>query len=136
MIHPLSQKVIKAYTAAFQQFVKTSNTGLNLTLMDLWQRIVGLNVPFEFSADADMTKFRFPNGHGFHIATSTRRFHRPKKIGKQRSVTIILSGFKEDYDDPENLLFPCDRAGKIDCCYFGMGEEEAELAMFFVEQLV
>lgn len=39
-------------------------------------------------------------------------------------------------NDPENQLIPCDRAGRIDCCYFGMAEEETELGLFFVKQLV
>lgn len=135
MKHALPSDLLNAYSLQFKQFVRTSNTGLVDTLLDLWQQLVALGVPFEFSADNDMAKFTFPSGRGFHIATSTKRFHRPKKTRKLHSVTIIMGGFKEDYDDPEDLLIPCNRAGKIDCCYFGMGEEEADLAMFFIEQL-
>ncbi|MEK6566328.1 MAG: hypothetical protein AABZ41_06440 [Bacteroidota bacterium] len=31
---------------------------------------------------------------------------------------------------------PCDQAGKIDCCYFGMGEDEENLATFYIGQLI
>lgn len=121
---------------AYRTFVRKTKTGLEETLQELWTQLVGLNHPFWFDADEDMAKFTFTNGRSFHLCSSTRRFHRPKKTGKPRSVTIVMGGFKEDYDDPEDQLIPCDAARKIDCCYFGMAEDEADLAMFFIEQMV
>lgn len=121
---------------AFRTFVRTADTGLDHTLLELWDSIERLKKHFSFTADADMAIFTFSNGHRFHICTNTRRFHRPKKTGKLESVTIMMGGFKEDYDDPENQLMPCDAKRTIDCCYFGMAEDEADLAMFYIEQLV
>lgn len=127
---------LRKYTGAFRRFVHNSETEMDDTLQELWNRIVDTREPFYFDADSDMAKFTFERGRGFHIATSTRRFHRPRKTHKPDSVTIIMGGFKDEYDDPEGQLIPCDKARTIDCCYFGMGEEEVELAMFFIQQLM
>lgn len=120
----------------FQAFIRSSKTGLDDTLMKFWSEITGMREPFDLNVDADMAKFVFANGRGMHMCTSTRRFHRPKRTGKPVSVTIVLGAFKKEMNDPENQLIPCDRAGRIDCCYFGMAEEEKELGLFFVKQLV
>lgn len=127
---------MKEYEKAYRRFVRSSRTGIDETLLELWNRIIDTKIPFYFDADDDLAKFTFEGRRGFHIATSTRRFHRPKKTGKPLSVTIIMGGFKEEYDDPEDQLIPCDKARTIDCCYFGMGEDEVDLAMFFIEQLL
>lgn len=124
------------FERAFRRFVQSADTGLDATLFELWNRGLQLRKPFWFDADADMAKFTFPNGRSFHICTSTRRFHRPKKTGKLQSVTIVMGGFKDDYNDPEDQLIPCDKARKFDCCYFGMAEDEVDLAIFFIEQMV
>ncbi len=120
----------------FQVFVRSSNTGLDDTLMKFWSEIAAMREPFDLDVDADMAKFVFANGRGMHISTSTRRFHRPKRTKKPTSVTIVLGAFKKEMNDPESQLIPCDRAGRIDCCYFGMSEEETELGLFFVKQLI
>lgn len=124
------------FERAYRTFVRKTKTGFEETLLELWTQLVGLNHPFWFDADGDMAKFTFANGRSFHLCTSTRRFHRPKKTGKPLSVTIVMGGFKEEYDDPEDQLIPCDAARKIDCCYFGMAEDEVDLAMFYIEQMV
>ena len=125
----------KHYAATFRTFVKVSQSGIDQTLISLWERINDLKILFLFDADADMAKFTFHNGRSAYLCTSTRRFHRPGKTGKPRSVTVILGGFKTEYEDPENQLIPCDRAGKIDCCYFGMAEDEEDLTVFYIDQL-
>ncbi len=124
------------FERAYRNFVRASRTGLEETLLALWDRIIDLHMPFWFDADADMAKFTFENARSAHICTSTRRFHRPKKTGKPISVTIVLGGFNDEYDDPEDQLIPCDQARKIDCCYFGMGEEEVDLTIYFFRQLI
>lgn len=120
---------------AFRAFVKVTDPELKYTLMDVWKGVRAIGKPFILSADEDMAKLSFENQRGFHVATSTKRFHRPKKTGKSPSATIILGGFKDEFDDPEDQLIPCDKARIIDCCYFGMGVDEAELALYFIDQL-
>ncbi len=120
---------------AFRAFIRSADTGLDETLLELWRLVRALRKPFLIDADADMAKFTFENGRGFHICTSTGRFHRPAKTGKKESVTIMIGGFKREFDDPEDQLIPCDAAQRINCCYFGMAEDEVDLAMFFIEQL-
>ena len=127
---------LKDYERQFRTFVRTSQSGLDDTLFDFWNSLTALPIPFEMVTDEDMAQFSFGFKKGFHITTNRRRFHRPKKTGKPRSVTIIMSGLKEEYEDPEDLLVPCDYARKIECCYFGMAEDEAELAMFFIQQMI
>lgn len=134
--NPNSLGRVRDYERMFGKFIKSSRTGLDSTLWALWNRIVDLRAPFLFDADADMAKFTFLNGRSVHLCTSTRRFHRPKKTGKPESVTVVVGGFRREYDDPEHQLIPCDGAGKIDCCYFGVAEEEEDLAIFFIEQLL
>ena len=124
------------YERTYKAFVKTSDSGLDQTLLELWKRLAKLRTPFFFDADANMAKFTFTNVRGLHICTSTRRFHRPLKTGKRVSATIYLGGYKREFDDPENLLIPCGRNDQLDCSYFGMGEDEADLALFYAEQLV
>jgi len=130
------QKNLPGYNQQFEGFLKTSQTPLHQTARSLWQGIAALQAPFFFDADADMAKFTFGNGRSVSLCTSVRRFHRPKKTGKPLSMTVILGGFRNEYDDPENQLVPCDQAGKIDCCYFGMGEDEEDLATFYIGQLI
>ena len=120
----------------YRAFIRTAKSGLDATLLDLWKRVGNLKVPFSLDADDDMAKFSFENARSFHICTNTRRFHRPTRTGKHPSVTVMLGGFKNEFNDPEGQLIPCDAAGRIDCCYFGMAEEESELALFYIEQLV
>lgn len=130
------EKRLPNFEKTFKEFIRTSSTGIEGTLFEFWRRIVTLHIPFLLDADEDMAKFTFAHSSGFHICTSARRFHRPKMTGKPLSVTIMMGGFKEDYNDPENQLIPCDKARKISCCYFGMAEDEVDLAMFFLEQLM
>ena len=130
------QKNLPAYNQKFEGFLESSQTLLHQTARSLWQGIAALQAPFLFDADADMAKFTFGNGRSVSLCTSVRRFHRPKKTDKPLSVTVILGGFRNEYDDPENQLVPCDQAGKIDCCYFGMGEDEEDLATFYIGQLI
>ena len=130
------QKHKTIFEKAFRAFVRAANTGLDETLSELWKRLLALDKPFWLDADLDMAKCTFLTGRGLHICTNPRRFHRPKKTGKVLSVTIYLGGHKREFDDPENQLTPCGTDDKLDCCYFGMGVDEADLALFYFEQLV
>jgi hypothetical protein len=126
----------KASEQEFRRFVKLAETSLQETLMQFWSAVAELKEPFDLAVDADMAKFVFPNGRGIHLCTDTRRFHRPKRTGKPVSVTVFLGAYRGEMDDPEGKLIPCDRAGRLRCCFFGMGEDEAELGLFFVKQLI
>ena len=140
MKHPSVETTFRVrrteFDRAFKAFIRSANTGLDATLLELWERVGKLQKPFVFDSDADMAKVTFENGRSFHVCTSSRRFHRPTKTGKPRSVTIMLGGFKRNFDDPEDQLIPCDAAQRVDCCYFGVAEDEEDLAMFFIEQMV
>ncbi|MEK7669984.1 MAG: hypothetical protein AAB330_01960 [Bacteroidota bacterium] len=96
------QKNLPGYNQQFEGFLKTSQTPLHQTARSLWQGIAALQAPFFFDADVDMAKFTFGNGRSMSLGTSVRRFHRPKKTGKLLSMTVILGGFRNEYDDPEN----------------------------------
>jgi hypothetical protein len=131
-----SERSARDVARAFRVFAQQTEPERRETLQQLWTSVLELKQPFLLDADADMAKFTFLNGRSFHLCTSTRRFHRPKRTGKPQSITIVLSGFKGDYDDPENQLIPCDAAGTISCCYFGMAVDEAELALYYIKQLI
>jgi len=57
---------------------------------------------------------------------------REERLHELRRDTELVQ-HSEDSGYP-NRVFG-DRAGKIDCCYFGMAEDEEDLTVFYIDQL-